>query len=83
MFEWFKKKPVVEEDDETKAILAFIDELLKDKEINTVLPDVLEKKLYLNMFKMLFAMLEHMSESVKIDFLNHTLTLKLSPKVPE
>ena len=84
MFEWFSKASKPEEvDEETRAIMQFIDSLLRDNRINTVLPDSLEKKIYVNMFKMLFAFLKQATDSVKVEFLNHVLTIQVKPLVQE
>ncbi len=63
-----------------KKILEFVENLLKDKNINIgYLPDYVEKQLYLNIFTILMGIAEHSLKSIKIEVMGHQLDISITP----
>lgn len=56
----------------------FVDNMLKDPDINIgVLPDVIERKIYINMFKIMLGILDNLLDSTKIEFMGHEIAFDL------
>lgn len=63
------------------ALQQFVDSQLKDPALNSgMIPDSLEKEMYLNVLKVVIANLHHVTDSIKIEILNHVITLQVQPK---
>lgn len=61
-------------------IKQFVDELLKDKNVNLkYLPDSFEKKLYTDILSIILAILENILEDISIKFLGHEIKLNFQP----
>jgi len=63
---------------EDEAILRFVMKQMQDANINrTWIPDAIEKQIYINVFRILLANMRAVAETVRIEFLNHVITLKV------
>lgn len=61
-----------------KAIEEFVDQLLKDEDINIgLLPDSIEKKIYSNVLKLIVSILDKLLDSCEIRLLNHKITFDI------
>lgn len=59
-----------------------IDRILADKDKNSgFIPDYYEKKIYRNIFNMLFGLLESLTTSSEIKFLSHKITFQIEPDI--
>ena len=58
----------------------YVDEMLKDEEINSVIPDYIEKKIYKNVFKIVLKLVRNITDSTSISFLDQELTFTLNQK---
>lgn len=77
-----EKKPAPTPEDQ--AIEAFVMAQLKDADVNmTYLPDGIEKQIYINLIKIIIGNLHQITDSVRIEILNHVITLKIEPKIVE
>lgn len=54
--------------------------MLKDEEINSVIPDYIEKKIYKNVFTLILKLMRNVTDSTKINFLDQELSLTLNSK---
>ena len=61
-------------------IYSSYDEMLKDEEINSVIPDYIEKKIYKNVFTLVLKLVRNITDSTSITFLDQELTITLDPK---
>lgn len=61
------------------AIEDYIDDFLQDEEINTCLPDKMERKMYKNVLVKTITLLEKVLETTEIQILNHRIRLVLEP----
>jgi len=76
------KKPAPTPEDQ--AIEAFVMAQLKNADINiSYLPDSIEKQIYINLIKIIIGNLHQITDSVRIELLNHVITLKIEPKSVE
>lgn len=61
-----------------KSIEEFVNQLLKDEDINIgLLPDCIEKKIYLNVFTLLVNLLDKLLSTSEIRLLNHKITFDI------
>lgn len=66
------------------AVEAFIDILLKDKKVNcTYVPDFLERDIYRNLIRLILGNLTEILQSVRIQILNHVITIQINPMEKE
>lgn len=80
MFSWFTTKKKEEpRSPEHLALEAFLNNLLKDENINTILPDKIEKDVYMKMLKLIIGVLRHTADTIHVDVLNHRITLHIEP----
>lgn len=80
MFSWFTTKKKEEpRTPEYLALEAFLNNLLKDENINTILPDKIEKDVYMKMLKLIIGVLRHTADTIHVDVLNHRITLHIEP----
>lgn len=67
----------------TDAIAKFVDDLLKDDNINlTLVPDSIEKRVYMRLFVMVLSGIKEGLEEVHLDIMGHRITLHIEP-IPE
>ena len=59
------------------SIDKYVSEMLKDEEINSVIPDYIEKKIYKNVFTLILKLMRNVTDSTKINFLDQELSLTL------
>lgn len=76
------KKPD-EDTSETSAIEQYIDSFLHDEQINTCLPDKMERKMYKKVLTKTIALLEKVLETTEIKILNHRVRFVLEPMKEE
>ena len=58
-----------------------IDRILSNNDVNvSIIPDYYEKKIYRNIFNMLFGLLESVTTSSEIKFLHHKITFNIQPE---
>lgn len=76
------KKPE-EDTSETNAIEQYIDTFLHNEQINTCLPDKMERKMYKKVLTKTIALLEKVLETTEIKILNHRLRFVLEPMEEE
>ena len=62
------------------SIDKYVTEMLKDEEINSIIPDNIEKKLYKNIFTIFIKLFKNITDSTKINFLDQELTLNIKSK---
>ena len=60
------------------SIDKYVSEMLKDEEINSVIPDYIEKKIYKNVFTLILKLMRNVTDSTKINFLDQELSLTLN-----
>ena len=61
------------------VISQFVEDLLNDPEINTKIPDFLERKIYTNVLNSLLHVIDKVLESSSIQFMGHQITLDITP----
>ena len=61
-----------------KSIDRYVNEMLKDEEINSVIPDYIERKIYKNIFTLILKLFRNVTDSTKINFLDQELSLTLN-----
>mgnify|MGYP001226199345 CR=1 FL=1 len=64
-----------------KSVDNYVDEMLKDEEINSIIPDYIEKRIYKNVFQLVFKLMKNITDSTKISFMNQEIKLNMSSKV--
>jgi hypothetical protein len=57
----------------------FVETLLADPEINTIIPDKLEKAFYRKILTVVMRLLEKTLNNIKIDIFNHRIVTRLEP----
>lgn len=63
-----------------EKIELFVDNLLKNENINiTIIPDSLEKKMYVNILTILLQLINESLKNIKITILDHTLSISMNP----
>ena len=78
VWNFFKKK---EKDATELAIEKIVDKMLQNADINaSCIPDNLEKQLYINLLKLILGNLKVILDGVKVDFLEHEITIVIKPK---
>jgi hypothetical protein len=73
------KKSNKERNPKMDAIEEYIDGFLHNEEINTCLPDKMERKMYKKVLIKTIALLEKVLETTEIKILNHRIRLVLEP----
>ena len=58
----------------------YVDEMLQDEEINSMIPDYIEKKIYKNVFSLVLKLMKNFTESASISFLDQEITFNLKSK---
>ena len=67
----------------TEHIKAYVDEMLKDSDINIYgFPDAIEKQIYRNVFNMLLSVLDHTLETSEIKLFGHKIVFDIQPLTP-
>ena len=62
------------------SIDKYVNEMLKDDEINSVIPDYIEKKIYKNVFTLVLKLVRNITDSTSITFLDQELKITLDSK---
>ncbi len=63
-----------------KTIDNYVDEMLKDEEINSSIPDFIEKKMYKKVFKSGITIFKNITDNTKISFMNHNIKIDIEPE---
>ena len=63
-----------------KTIDNYVDEMLEDEEINSSVPDFIEKKMYKKVFKSGIKILKNITDNTKISFMNHNIKIEIEPE---
>lgn len=63
-----------------KSIDRYVNEMLKDEEINSVIPDYIEKKIYKNVFTLVLKLVRNITDNTSINFLDQEIKLTLDSK---
>jgi predicted metal-binding protein len=76
-----KTPPVVEEETETQTVVKkYVQELLRHKSINNALiPDVIEAKIYEDIFNVVIGNLKKILSDAKIEVLDHEIRFTITP----
>ena len=67
-------------DDLNQSIDNYVNEMLQDEEINSAIPDFIEKKIYKNVFKLIIKVMKSFTQSSKMSFLGQEISIKIDPK---
>lgn len=80
---WFTKKKVTKSPTQV-AIEAFVDELFqKSDSFNaTLLPDAVEKQIYIKLFCLLILNIKEICDGFKLELFDHEITISVTPKPP-
>ena len=62
------------------SIEGYVDEMLEDDEINSIIPDYVEKKIYKNVFTLVLKLMKNFTDSASISFLDQEITFNLRSK---
>ena len=63
-----------------ESVSKMVDNILKNNDINTIIPDYIERKIYSNIFTILINLLKEVMEDANISILNQNIKLKMTPK---
>lgn len=63
-----------------KTIDNYVDEMLEDEEINSSVPDFIEKKMYKKVFKSGIKIFKNITDNTKISFMNHNIKIEIEPE---
>jgi hypothetical protein len=76
-----KTPPVIEQETETQTVVKkYVKELLKHKSINNALiPDVIEEKIYEDIFNVVIGNLKKILSDAKIEVLDHEIRFTITP----
>ena len=66
--------------DLNQSIDNYVNEMLQDEEINSAIPDFIEKKIYKNVFKLIIKVMKSFTQSTKMSFLGQEISIKIDPK---
>jgi len=65
---------------QNEAIRKVVDKYLENELINNVfIPDFLERRIYMNVTKLVLGLLQETLESINVDFLGHRISLNIEP----
>ena len=62
------------------SIESYVDEMLEDDEINSIIPDYVEKKIYKNVFTLVLKLMKNFTDSASFSFLDQEITFNLKSK---
>lgn len=79
MGSYITKPKEQEKNEELEAIRRVVKQMLADKDINTLIPDVIESKIYENLLVVLFGHLKNTLSTTKVQFMEHEITLTIKP----
>lgn len=78
----FVKKARPEETAEEEAIMRFVNAQLENAKVNmSFIPDKMEKQIYVNIIRIILANLQSLTDTIRIEILNHVITLRIEPMV--
>lgn len=64
------------------SVNKLVDDMLKNDNINSlIIPDYIEKKIYINVFTILIGIMKEVLEDTKINIFNQNISLKMEPNV--
>ena len=63
-----------------KSIDDYVDRMLEDEEINSSIPDYIEKKMYKKVFKSGIKIFKNITDNTKISFMNHNIKIEIEPE---
>lgn len=79
-----KKENSTPLDPQEQAVRDFVEKLLSDDKINSrLLSDNWEKEVYVNLFCFGISFFKKILETLKIEVLNHVITVRIEPKPQE
>jgi len=56
----------------------YINDILKNKNINnSLIPDTIERNLYINILKLIINHIKEITDTIRIEFIGHVLTIKM------
>ena len=68
----------------TDKIEEFVDGMIQNKSINfTMIPDYIEKKLYVNVFSIVLNILDMLLDSVNVEIMGHKITIDIASNETE
>lgn len=70
-----KEEKLSEED---RCILEFVQEQIRTADCGFI-PDVVEKRIYINLLKLLLATTKNILNGVRLEVLNHVITIHIDP----
>lgn len=71
-----KNKSIISEE----SVLHFVNKMLSNKNINSFLPDCLERKIYLSLITKILNILLQIFQDFEINVLNHTIKCTIRPE---
>lgn len=71
-----KNKSIISEE----SVLHFVNKMLSNKNINSFLPDCLERKIYLSLITKILNILLQIFQDFEINVLNHTIKCTIQPE---
>lgn len=84
---WSKEREIIKEETiqdtrQAEAIRKLVNDMLKDKNINnTLIPDIIEEKIYKSIITVVMSQIKLTLESTKIEFMNHEIHFTVKPIV--
>jgi len=84
---WSKEREIIKEETiqdtrQAEAIRKLVNDMLKDKNINnTLIPDIIEEKIYKSIITVVMSQIKLTLESTKIEFMNHEIRFTVKPIV--
>ena len=68
----------------SEQIETFVDEMMQNKSINfSMIPDYIEKKLYVNVFSIVLNILDSLLDSVSIQIMGHKISIDIEANKPD
>jgi predicted nuclease with TOPRIM domain len=69
------------EDRFKESVEKLVNDMLENDNINSsLIPDYIERKIYMNVFKMLISIMKETIDSTSINLLNHNITFNMTPR---
>lgn len=64
-----------------KSVDNYVNGMLKDEEINSIIPDYIEKRIYKNAFSLFIKIVKNVSETTSVKFLDQEITIDINPTI--